>query len=182
MKQIQYISRSALFLTLMILSAYLQISLPTPFWTMHITMQLFISILCGFCLPLSYTFLTMATYILLGLIGFPVFASGGGFYYLIKPTFGFVLGFLVCACVCSYQKKKNNPHKESDYFRIGLLGLFFFYFIGNLYYYFGFRIFLQTPIPLWLSLVNGFVVSILPDTLICWLACHVAKKLQIFFQ
>ena len=63
MKQIQYISRSALFLTLMILSAYMQISLPTPFWTMHITMQLFISILCGFCLPLSYTFLTMSTYL-----------------------------------------------------------------------------------------------------------------------
>ena len=51
MKPIQLFSRTALFLALMILSAYLQITLPTPFFSMHITMQLFTCMVCGFCLP-----------------------------------------------------------------------------------------------------------------------------------
>lgn len=55
MKPIQLFSRMALFLALMIVSAYLQITLPTPFFSMHITMQLFTSIVCGFCLPVSYS-------------------------------------------------------------------------------------------------------------------------------
>ena len=78
MKPIQLFSRTALFLALMILSAYLQITLPTPFFSMHITMQLFTCIVCGFCLPVSYSALCMGVYILIGLAGLPVFASGGG--------------------------------------------------------------------------------------------------------
>ena len=61
MKSIQLFSRMALFLALMILSAYIQITLPTPFMPMHITMQLFTAILCGFCLPNRYAFLCMFT-------------------------------------------------------------------------------------------------------------------------
>ena len=62
MKPIQLFSRMALFLALMIVSAYLQITLPTPFFSMHITMQLFTCIVCGFCLPVSYSVLCMGVY------------------------------------------------------------------------------------------------------------------------
>ena len=114
MKSIQLFSRMALFLALMILSAYIQITLPTPFMPMHITMQLFTAILCGFCLPDRYAFLCMFTYILVGLLGFPVFASGGGLQYIMKPTFGFVLGFLACSTICAiaYKKKKSSQSER----------------------------------------------------------------------
>jgi len=39
----------------------------------------------------------VATYILLGLSGVPVFAFGGGPAYVLSPTFGYLLGFLVAA-------------------------------------------------------------------------------------
>lgn len=182
MKQSHVFSQTALFLALMILSAYLQISLPTPFYTMHITMQLFVSIVCGFCLPTRYAGLCMGVYILMGLMGFPVFASGGGIQYLVRPTFGFVLGFLGCALVCAYGRKKKSPISQKDFFSIGFIGLMVYYILGNVYYYVSFPLFLGTSIPLWLSLVNGFVVSILPDLLICIAACRVSRSLQILFK
>lgn len=182
MKQIQIFSRTALFLALMILSAYIQISLPTPFVTMHITMQLFTSILCGFCLPVKYAFCCMSSYILIGLVGFPVFASGGGIQYIMKPTFGFVLGFLICSLVCSIQSIRKRPQTLKDFYLIGLEGLISFYLIGNLYYYFSFPILMNTHIPLWLAFVNGFLVSIIPDLLICFVACKVSKILQVLLQ
>lgn len=39
----------------------------------------------------------VAMYILLGLSGVPVFAFGGGPAYVLSPTFGYLLGFLVAA-------------------------------------------------------------------------------------
>jgi len=39
----------------------------------------------------------VAAYILLGLSGAPVFAFGGGPAYVLSPTFGYLLGFLVAA-------------------------------------------------------------------------------------
>jgi len=37
----------------------------------------------------------IATYILLGLAGLPVFAYGGGLAYVLSPTFGYIAGFVV---------------------------------------------------------------------------------------
>ena len=182
MRSIQLFSRTALLLALMILSAYIQISLPTPLITMHVTMQLFVSILCGFCLPTRYATSCMATYILMGLMGFPVFASGGGIQYIMKPTFGFVLGFLVCTTICAFQNQQKSPTSQKEYFLIGLKGLLGFYVIGNVYYYFSFMILMNTRIPLWLALVNGVLVSIGFDLILCLAACKVAKTLQIFFK
>lgn len=182
MKPIQLFSRSALFLTLMIISAYIQITLPTPYYPMHITLQLFVCIVCGFCLPVHYAILSMGVYILMGLIGFPVFASGGGISYIMRPTFGFILGFFCCSISCSALKQRKRPTCLLDYFKIGFVGLFLYYLIGNLYYYFSFPVLMGTHIPLWFSLFNGVLVSIVPDFLLMAIACRTSKSLQIFFQ
>ena len=62
-----------------------------------------------FVFPDRYAFLCMFTYILVGLLGFPVFASGGGLQYIMKPTFGFVLGFLACSTICAIAYKRKSP-------------------------------------------------------------------------
>ena len=182
MKSIRYLSYTALFLALMILSAYIQITLPTPVYSMHITMQLFVSIVCGFCLPMRYGLLCMGIYILMGLMGIPVFASGGGIQYLLYPTFGFVLGFFVCTGICAFLRQRKRPNSMKEYLYIGSFGLLIYYLLGNVYYYFSFPLLMNTHIPIWLSLVNAFLVSIVPDLLIMIAACRTAKSLQIFFK
>ncbi len=44
----------------------------------------------------------VAIYIALGLIGLPVFAYGGGLWYVLSPTFGYILGFLAASFVVGY--------------------------------------------------------------------------------
>ncbi|MCC4907464.1 biotin transporter BioY [Microbacterium sp. cx-59] len=46
---------------------------------------------------------SMATYLLAGLAGLPVFAGGvGGPLYVLAPSFGFILGFIPAAFVAGY--------------------------------------------------------------------------------
>lgn len=172
------LSRMALFLCLMIIGAYLQISLPTPFFTMHITLQLFVCLTAGLLLPLSQAALTMGIYILCGLAGLPVFASGGGLYYLMKPTFGFVLGFLFAAAVTAWARKKTGPAGRRSEWRAALAGLAVFYLAGNIYYILAVNYLLNTPVPLAVCLFNCFAVSIVPDLLLTRLAAASAGRLR----
>jgi biotin transport system substrate-specific component len=40
-------------------------------------------------------FMAMLQYIIIGLAGIPIFANGGGPAYVLQPTFGFLIGFLI---------------------------------------------------------------------------------------
>lgn len=42
---------------------------------------------------------TQLIYVLLGLLGLPIFTAGGGFSYVLHPTFGFLLGLIPAAWV-----------------------------------------------------------------------------------
>ena len=167
-----HIARMAVFLCLMIIGAYLQITLPTPFFAMHITMQLFVSLLAGILLPVKESLAVMALYLMIGLLGLPVFATGGGLSYILKPTFGFLIGFLLSAGISGMIKEKAGPHAGA------WCGLALYYICGNLYYIFATRVLLQTPVPLLIGFINSFVVSIIPDILITILAISCAKRLS----
>lgn len=49
----------------------------------------------------------LSSYLILGLLGAPVFALGGGPFYLLSPTFGYLLGFIIASLwagtlICSF--------------------------------------------------------------------------------
>lgn len=85
------ITRASLAVALIAISAQITISLAwVPF-----TLQIFCLALLGHLLTPNEILLTLCTYIVLGLIGFPLFAQGrGGIMMLSQPSFGFILGFL----------------------------------------------------------------------------------------
>ena len=82
----------ALFTALIAIGSKIQI--PLDFIGMHFTLQWLFVLLCALLLNRKHACLTLMTYLCLGLSGAPVFASGGGIGYLLKPTFGFLFGFL----------------------------------------------------------------------------------------
>ena len=168
MKNTRDIAYMAIFLCLMIISTFIQITLPTPFFVMHVTMQLFVSLLAGMVLPVRQSVTVMVLYLLLGLLGFPIFATGGGLSYILKPTFGFLIGFLFCSLSCGIAKEKAGPW----------CGLALYYLCGNVYYIFATRVLLHTPVPLLIGFINCFVVSIIPDVLLTILALYCAKRLS----
>ncbi|MBT3318729.1 MAG: biotin transporter BioY [Clostridia bacterium] len=73
-----------------------------------ITFQTFVVFLAGLMLRPLYSFASMMTYTALGLIGLPVFTYGGGIGYpLAQPSFGFIIGFSICALLISLFVRKN---------------------------------------------------------------------------
>lgn len=48
----------------------------------------------------SAAVLSQLAYILIGLTGLPIFDRGGGWEYLLEPSFGYVLGFVLGAWLC----------------------------------------------------------------------------------
>jgi len=76
--------------------------------------------------------LSIIVYILVGLTGVPVFASApfGGVTYLLKPSFGFLIGFAAAAYVTGYIiYKKENPGWGS-FISAMFIGIAVIYLIG----------------------------------------------------
>jgi biotin transport system substrate-specific component len=80
---------AGLFAALTAFGAHIKIPLPY----IPLTLQTFFVLLSGHLLGPVYGAASQAAYLLLGLIGLPVFAEGGGLAYVFKPTFGYLLGY-----------------------------------------------------------------------------------------
>jgi len=82
--------------TALALSARLSISVPgypVPFTLQTMVLGIIVAVLG----PRSWRIVT--SYIAAGLLGLPVFAYGGGVWYVASPTFGYLLGFLIASII-----------------------------------------------------------------------------------
>jgi biotin transport system substrate-specific component len=75
-------------------------SITLPFSPVPVTMQTCAVLLLGALLGSKWGSLTVCAYLIEGCIGLPVFARGGsGIAYLLGPTGGYLLGFIVAAYI-----------------------------------------------------------------------------------
>ena len=91
-----------------IISVASQISVPVQ--PIPINAGMFAVLLCGGMLGKKYGTISVVVYILLGIIGAPVFAGfRGGLGVLAGPTGGYILGYIIIAfvagAVCEWTKK-----------------------------------------------------------------------------
>lgn len=77
-----------------------------PFALAAISLQFLFTAMAGVLLGAGYGALSQAVYVLIGLVGVPIFALGGGFSYIFQPTFGFLLGLIPCAYVIGKLAKR----------------------------------------------------------------------------
>ena len=74
----------SLFTALIAVGAFIKIPVPVvPF-----TLQYLFTMLAGLLLGSRKGTLSVVAYMLLGLAGLPIFSEGGGFWYVLKPSFG----------------------------------------------------------------------------------------------
>ncbi|MGI6160937.1 MAG: biotin transporter BioY [Christensenellales bacterium] len=90
----------ALFAALTMAGAFIRI--PIPGYPVPLTLQTFFVILAGLMLTPGAAAASQAAYVVLGLIGVPVFTAGGGPGYILNPSFGFLLGFVAAAPLISW--------------------------------------------------------------------------------
>ncbi|PPR45712.1 MAG: Biotin transporter BioY [Alphaproteobacteria bacterium MarineAlpha5_Bin8] len=95
-------------LKLIILSAFgslllaLSSKIQVPFWPVPMTMQTFMVFIIGMTYGFTFSSYTLVSYLMLGAIGLPVFAKGGGILYLTGPTAGYLYGMAIAAAVIGF--------------------------------------------------------------------------------
>ena len=103
----------------------------TPFTLVPATMQTFIVLFLGMTMGYKLATVTIILYLFEGSIGIPVFAKGGGITYLMGPTGGYLIGFILSAFFAGMIKIKSDPivifiyllFSVSLSYILGLLGL-----------------------------------------------------------
>jgi biotin transport system substrate-specific component len=88
----------ALGVALLALSAKMQV----PFWPVPMTLQTLAVLLIGASYGARLAGITLGSYLVLGAVGLPVFASGAGIAYMAGPTGGYLVGFLLAAVLLGY--------------------------------------------------------------------------------
>ena len=111
---------------LLILSAKIKVNLyPVPM-TLQPLAVLMIAMLCGRNISVA----AVSLYLFQGIIGFPVFAYGGGLLYLLGPTGGFLFGFLFASILIGELADRGwGKFLFKSVFAM-LLGLFVIYTCG----------------------------------------------------
>ena len=93
----------ALFSALIAVGAFIKI----PFLLVPITLQTLFIVLSALVLERKLAVLSVIVYIMIGLVGFPIFANGGGINYIFSPTFGYLVSFIFATYFISSFKEKN---------------------------------------------------------------------------
>lgn len=125
---------ASIFAALMVVGAFIKI--PNPFMpTVMITFQLFFCVFAGLLLKPVYALASQLIYVMIGLIGVPVFSGGGGFDYVVRPTFGFLLGFVLTAYLIALMVKVVDEVTIPKILLIAICGAVLDYAIGILYMY-----------------------------------------------
>lgn len=143
----------ALFAALLCVSAYISIPLPFP-GAPHLTLQNFMVLLIALLFPLEQSFIIVLVWMLLGIVGVPVFIGGkGSIGYLLQPWGGYTIVFLVIAIVLPLIRGKK--YNRIRYTIAGIMGALLIDFLGMLYLHF----YPGSGYESWtLSFTAGFVV------------------------
>ena len=164
---------TALFTALIIIVTYIKIPIPP----VPITLQTAVILLAAILLGKKYGTLSVILYTLLGLFGLPVFAGGsGGFGYIITPTFGYIIGFILSAFVCGFIAERNK-----NSFKMLLLsafaGMAIIYICGMAYYFIIQSLWFQSEIDIKKFIISFFLLPLPKDIITCFIVSIIGKRL-----
>ena len=151
------------------------IKIPIPY--VPFTMQFFFSSLSGLVLGARNGALSQLLYLLIGLIGIPVFSNGGGPQYIFQPTFGYLLGLILAA----YTIGKLTYNKVNDskvIFLANILALGIIYILGGTYFYIINRFYLKIDISIIEVIKYGVLINFPGDMAKIIIVSIVGKRLS----
>lgn len=132
----------SVFAAVLAASAFFKIPVPP----VPVTLQAQAALLGGVLLGPAKGAFAVGLYLLLGLLGLPVFAGGGGVGYVLQPTFGYLLGMVGGAAVCGLLSRHSVSLPRL--LLAQLSGLTVIYLCGVVWYYVS------------ISMINGQLLSI----------------------
>lgn len=151
----------SLFAALSAIGAFIKIPIPN----VPITLQFFFVALSGILLGARLGMLSQLIYVAIGLVGVPVFTAGGGPSYIFQPTFGYLIGFILCSYVIGKFVEKSKNINIVTLSIATLLGVMVVYLIGVPYLYMILNMYLGKGMSLNSVLKIGLITSLPGDLL-----------------
>ncbi len=166
----QELTKMALLTTMICVSAY--ITIPLPFTPVALTAQTLVVNLIALLLAPGQAVFSIGIYLLLGLIGLPVFSGGmGGPAKLFGPSGGYLLSYLLAVALMSWLKGKKYSFARYSAVTI-LVGMPVIYFFGSIYMK------ILTGMD-WVGVLTAAVLPFIPlDLFKCFAAALIAKPVQ----
>ncbi len=152
--------------------AFIRIPMPLA----PITMMNFFTLMSGVLLGKTWGTVSQLLYLALGLFGLPIFAQGGGFTYVLLPSFGFLLGLIPGAWVAGYVYEKKPTYK--GLILAGVLSMLAIYVIGLPYMYLILRFYLQSAQGIGYVMVYGCLIFLPGDALKVLLCTLITPRLK----
>lgn len=163
----------SLFAAFMGIGAFIKIPIPlVPF-----TLQFLFTNLAGILLGKKLGMISVGLYLIVGLMGIPVFTGGGGLGYVFQPTFGYLVGFLFGTGLTGHLVEKSKNLTFSKLVLAGFCGLMFVYSFGMVYFYLISNYYTNSPIGAWSLLLYCFILAIPGDLFLCFVSAILGKRL-----
>lgn len=174
MNKTQTIIYCSLFTALIAVGAFIKIPAPVvPF-----TLQFLFTTLAGLLLGSRKGAISVIAYMLLGLVGLPIFSEGGGLGYIFRPSFGYIIGFCLGTFVTGLIAERVKEKTFFRYLIANFTGLLIVYAVGMVYYYIICNYVINTPIALWPLFLYCFIMTVPGDICLCILSALLVKRVK----
>lgn len=168
----------SIFAALTAIGAFIRIPIPyVPF-----TLQYLFCALAGMVLGSKLGALSQLIYVFIGLIGLPVFTEGGGPGYILKPTFGYIIGFIVGAYVVGKITENIKILTVKKAFFSSLIGLIVVYIFGVIYLYGIYNLYLGQVTSIMWAIMYGAIACVGGDIIVCFAGSLLAVRIVPYFR
>jgi biotin transport system substrate-specific component len=162
----------AMFAILTAVGAFISIPIPP----VPVTLQFLMCLLSGAILGAKRGAMSQILYVFMGLVGLPIFAGGkGGIGHLMSPTFGYLIGFIVCAFIVGKAVESSKEFSVWRVFAGGIIGLLITYVIGVSYLYLILNYVVKSPMDIMGAIKIGFLPFALKDSVMAGIGAGISR-------
>ena len=150
------------------------IKIPSPV-AGYFTLQLPFVVLIGVILGSKRASIAAFVYMAGGLIGIPWFAAGGGLMYIIKPTFGFIMSFIVAALISGATTRVN---KQWKIYGLAFLATIFVWVYGMIHYTFVLKVTSGTDLTYFAAIIGILSPDFYTDIILTLVFTKVGTRIR----
>ena len=154
------------------------ISIPIPGAPIKLTFQTLFVILSGMILGGKDGAFAQIAYMVIGLIGLPIFSAGGGFDYVLRPSFGYILSFPLAAFVTGALISKQKTLNPFKLFLCAFCGCLCNYAVGDSYQVLIVALYTGSGIVAALGGLATVPLMLLKDAVLIFLACLLYPRIM----
>lgn len=175
-KTVFNLTLSGILMCLLVASSIIKI----PLGVISITFQTLVIFVIAMLLGYKWGSLTILCYLVVGLLGLPVFSKGGGFHYVLEPSFGYLVSFLIATFVIGLLVKDNTSAKRMIV--SCFIGLAIIYVLGLIYLFIIMKYHLQLTIDAYKFFLLYVLAPLPMDIISIFLAVIIVKRLNAIFK